>query len=355
MSANLHVPVAKLCIDLKRPLVTASYISPEMQALHSAAQSAGVLLLNEIGLDPGLDHLTAMKMIREARAEGYGVESFVSWCGGLPAPEDASNCLGYKFSWSPRGVLLAAQNSARFLRQGQVIEVDGSELLLSAERVNITPGFAFEGLPNRDSLKYRDLYGIPEAQTMMRGTLRYEGFSALLHQFKGLGLLSQKPVDSVSWIQYIKSTLGVSEISPKTLMNRLELTLFEAQRLYDALQWLHVLSPEKLITSKTPFDSFCALLQQKLAFGPGERDLVLLHHDFTFKNAQGTRKRKTATICEYGQRGGASAMARTVGIPVAVAGRLILEGGIKATGVQAPISTDYAPILWELEKHFIIK
>ncbi len=355
VSAHLHVEIAKACIKHKRPLVTASYISAEMQCLNLEAEIAGVLLLNEIGLDPGLDHLTAMKMIREARAEGFGVESFISWCGGLPAPEDSANILGYKFSWSPRGVLLACQNSARYLRQGELVELDSNDLLLSAERVtSITPGFAFEGLPNRDSLKYKQLYGIPEAKTMMRGTLRYEGFSSMMHQFQHLGLLNHQESNCLTWLEYLQQQLDTA-ISTQTLMTKLGLTLFEANRLFKALDWLGLLDSAKKMTASTPFDAFCALLQQKLSFAANERDMVLLHHDFVFKDPQGRFHHKTATICEYGQVGGFSAMARTVGYPVAVAAKLILEGVIKATGVQAPLSVEFTPILTELLERNLIK
>lgn len=157
-------------------MVTASYISPEMESLNSAAVSADVLILNEIGLDPGLDHLAAMKVIEECKEKGEVIESFVSWCGGLPAPEtDTSNPFRYKFSWSPRGVLLAAQNSAKYLENGEIKEIRGNDLLKSAKEVtNVHPILMFEGIANRDSLKYKKLYGLTEATTMFRGTLRYK-------------------------------------------------------------------------------------------------------------------------------------------------------------------------------------
>ena len=176
MTASLHVPIAESCIKNKKDMVTASYISPEMECLNSSAESAGIILLNEIGLDPGLDHLAAMKIIDECKANGEIIESFVSWCGGLPAPESAAtNPFGYKFSWSPRGVLMASQNSAKYLENGQIKEIFGDQLLKSAKEIkNIHPVFMFEGIPNRDSLKYKKLYGLDDATTMFRGTLRYK-------------------------------------------------------------------------------------------------------------------------------------------------------------------------------------
>lgn len=329
-----------------------------MQALHSKAQSAGVLLLNEIGLDPGLDHLTAMKMIREAHQQKWKVESFVSWCGGLPAPEDSNNILGYKFSWSPRGVLLAAQNSARYLRDGQIVEIEGNDLLLSAQRVTeIAPGFAFEGLPNRDALKYQKLYGLEEdgCKTVLRGTLRYVGFSELLEQFRRLGLMDQTPVEAGDWLSFLKHRNGLQEITTQSLMHHLNLTLFAAKKLFDALNWLQLLNHQHRLSATTPFDSFSDLIQQKLTYGPKERDLVLLHHDFLFKDPNGCFHRRTATICEYGQIGGYSAMARTVGFPVAIAAKMILKGVFKATGVQAPIDEEFSKILSEMQQFITIK
>ena len=178
--ATLHVLVAELCIKNGKNLVTASYISPEMEKLNHKAKESGVLLLNEIGLDPGLDHLAAMKVIDDCRSKGEEIESVMSWCGGLPAPESASsNPFGYKFSWSPRGVLLATQNSAKYLQEGQVHSIPGENLLKSVQCVkDLNPILKFEGIPNRDSLKYIKLYGLDKQtipiKTMFRGTLRYK-------------------------------------------------------------------------------------------------------------------------------------------------------------------------------------
>lgn len=177
VSADLHLFIAESCIKNKKNLVTASYTSPALESLNSQAESAGILILNEIGFDPGLDHLAAMQVIDECKGKGEIVESFKSWCGGLPAPElAASNPFGYKFSWSPRGVLLATQNSAKFLENGTIKTVEGDLLLKSAKSVNnLHPAFQFEGIPNRDSMKYKELYGLTDScKTIFRGTLRYK-------------------------------------------------------------------------------------------------------------------------------------------------------------------------------------
>lgn len=177
VTADLHVPIAEACIKNKKNMVTASYISPALQALSSKAEAAEILILNEIGFDPGLDHLAAMQVIEGCKGRGEVVESFVSWCGGLPSPElAASNPFGYKFSWSPRGVLLATQNSAQYLENDQIVHIKGEYLLKSVKIVdNLHPALQFEGIPNRDSIKYKSLYGLSdELKTIFRGTLRYK-------------------------------------------------------------------------------------------------------------------------------------------------------------------------------------
>ena len=193
LPASMHVPIAEACIRTATPLVTASYVSADMQALHLRAVEAGVPILCEMGLDPGMDHMSAMKMMDEAKKLGGSITSFASWCGGLPAPEAAGNPLRYKFSWSPRGVLAAAQNKARYLRDGAVVEVPGRELLQAAEPVDFLKAFAFEALPNRDSLQYKDKYNLgPNVEHLYRGTLRFSGFSAIMNEMREIGLLESQ-------------------------------------------------------------------------------------------------------------------------------------------------------------------
>lgn len=170
----MHPYVAESCIENKKHMVTASYVSPSLSELDSKASNAGITILNELGLDPGIDHLAAMQVFEQVKAEGGKIISFVSWCGGLPAPENSGNPFGYKFSWSPKGALLAALNSAKYLENGKIVEIEGENLLSSAKHVSILPGFNFEGIPNRDSTKYAKLYGIEDASTIFRGTLRYK-------------------------------------------------------------------------------------------------------------------------------------------------------------------------------------
>ena len=179
LPATMHIPVAEECILQRRSLVTASYVSPEMRALHDRAVAAGIVLLNEVGLDPGIDHMLIMKAVDSIHSRGGIVSELVSLCGGLPDPVAAENPFRYKFSWSPKGVLSAAGNNARYLRNGVEINIPGPDLLMSAEPSVRFPTMRLEALPNRDSLVYRELYGIPQAHSICRGTLRYEGIYCL--------------------------------------------------------------------------------------------------------------------------------------------------------------------------------
>lgn len=192
---GLHGLVAKHCIEAKTHMVTASYVTDAVRELHDSAQQAGVTLLNEVGLDPGIDHLLALECIRDVQERGGIVESFVSFCGGLPAPEHSDNSLRYKFSWSPRGALLNTLSAAKYLSRGQVVEISGGGDLMSSPReLDFLPGFALEGFPNRDSTQYRELYGLgPQVNTLLRGTIRYKGFSDCIKSMQLLGLIDPEP------------------------------------------------------------------------------------------------------------------------------------------------------------------
>ena len=202
--ASMHPIIAASCIEHKKHMVTASYISAAMAQLDQKAKEKRITIMNEIGLDPGIDHLTALAAFEDIKSSGGKITEFVSWCGGLPAPEVSDNPLGYKFSWSPKGVLLASSNSATYLWDSKKVDIDGSKLLQSAEDVSIMNGLALEGYANRDSLKYIDLYKLDKQhlKSMFRGTLRYKGFSELMDAFKRIGLMSQEPISKglQSWV-----------------------------------------------------------------------------------------------------------------------------------------------------------
>ncbi|KAJ3074901.1 hypothetical protein HDU98_009870 [Podochytrium sp. JEL0797] len=364
--ASLHPTVANHCLDHKKHLVTASYISPEMKSLDEKAKAAGVTLLNEMGLDPGIDHLTAMQVFDEVKAQGGKVRSFVSWCGGLPAPEASGNPLGYKFSWSPRGVLLAGLNSAVFKRDGKVTTIPGEDLMRSAEGVTVFPGFALEGIPNRDSLGYLDTYGLGgEVETMFRGTLRFKGYTEMMGAFVEVGLLEtkiRKDLGELSWAQLTSSLLGLKTVPTSITAWRTAVSqklkpwpLADAtgrlDRVVAALQWLDMFSPtHPVVASASVLDAFCALLQQKLVYAEGERDLVVMHHIFGIEGRDGKRAERTSTLVAYGDPQGYSAMAKTVGLPAAMAAEMLLEGTLGRRGVIAPVYKEiYGPVVERLE------
>ncbi|KAJ3235224.1 hypothetical protein HDU78_005295 [Chytriomyces hyalinus] len=368
--ATLHTTVAQHCIDAKKHLVTASYLNPAMKAFDSRTKQLGLTFINEIGLDPGIDHLTAMKAFDEVKAKGGKITSFVSWCGGLPAPEASNNPLGYKFSWSPRGVLLAGLNSAVFKRDGKIHTIPGEDLMRSSVDVPIYPGFALEGLPNRDSLGYLETYNLGTGeglQNMFRGTLRYKGYTEMMGAFTELGLLDTKIRSDIktgmSWADLTASLLGLKKVPQtqsewtaavgKTLRPyKLADESGRLDRVMASLNWLKMLSTDHAVQpSPSVLDAFCALLQSKLVYAENERDLVVMHHVFGVEWANGSTNELTSTLIAYGDPNGYSAMAKTVGLPAAMATEMILEGTMRHTGVIAPVYADiYEPMLEKLER-----
>ncbi|KAI9511190.1 Saccharopine dehydrogenase-domain-containing protein [Russula earlei] len=376
LPAPLHPAVAELCIEHEKHLVTASYISPDMRSFHPRAQSAGVLLLNEIGLDPGIDHCSAHSLLSRLRSENKQVVSFTSFCGGLPAPEVAEGVpLGYKFSWSPRGVLRAANEGASFRLSGQDWEIPGERLLLqNFPDVPLSNVLRFEGLANRNSMRYAETYSLKneELRTMLRGTLRYPGFASLMHSFGCIGLLeSSKTITLDRWSSLVRLALeqklghSVAQNDRPSLQSALA-SVLPASRLpalLDALTRLHLIpsaaaptSPPpppptaalgtnllpdpKPAASISPADALAQHLAHALRYAPHERDLVLLHHEVVARDRPGgTEQVHTSTLTAYGDAR-ASAMARTVGLPVALAARQLLEGAVRATGVCGPTADE---------------
>lgn len=212
-----HVKVINAAIEHKKHVVTTSYVSPAMQELHQKAKNAGITVFNEIGVDPGIDHLYAIKTIDQVHTAGGKILEFTSYCGGLPSPEASNNPLGYKFSWSSRGVLLALKNSAKFLKDGEVVEISGDKLMNSVKPIQIYPAFAFVGYPNRDSTPYTERYSIPECKTLVRGTLRYAVFPGFVKVLASLGFLNDGPNEFVTegnkieWKDLMKLILGTSD------------------------------------------------------------------------------------------------------------------------------------------------
>ncbi|OKL60088.1 Saccharopine dehydrogenase [Talaromyces atroroseus] len=361
-----HAQVIKAAIRTKKNVVTTSYVSPAMQELEEDAKKAGITVMNEIGLDPGIDHLYAVKTISEVHNAGGKIVSFLSYCGGLPAPEDSDNPLGYKFSWSSRGVLLALGNSAKFYRDGAEFSVPGSELMGEAKPYYIYPGYAFVAYPNRDSTPYRERYNIPEAQTVIRGTLRYQGFPQMIKVLVDIGFLSETEYDflkgsPIPWREATKRILGATSekeidllwaISSKTKFQDND----ERDRILAGLRWIGLFSEDPITPRNNPLDTLCARLEEKMQYGPGERDMVMLQHKFEIENKDGSRETRTSTLVEYGDPKGYSAMAKLVGVPCGVAVKMVLEGVISEKGILAPMSMDLcAPLIKTLKEDYGIE
>jgi saccharopine dehydrogenase-like NADP-dependent oxidoreductase len=350
---TFHPLVAELAIEQGRHMVTASYVSPAMRECDARARAKGVLLLNELGLDPGIDHMEAMRVIHEVHDAGGRVLGFTSWCGGLPAPEANTNPFGYKFSWSPRGVLLASKNSAKYLKDGRVVSIPAADLFASPEIIRV-PGLGeFEGYPNRDSVSYRETYGIPEALTVFRGTLRFAGWCETLRRMVELGLLDDTPKDR-SGATLLDLMRELSQAGPGDDVRRAvaaRLGLASGSTVLSAMDWLGLFEARPLAAAKgSSLDNLSALMIERLAYAPGERDMVVLQHEFLTATVSGLTERIVSTLVDYGIPNGDSSMSRTVGLPAAIGARLILEGKIALTGVQVPVRPEiYVPILEELE------
>ncbi len=356
-----HPLVARACIGAKTHMVSASYQSEDMLALSGQAEAAGITILNEIGLDPGIDHLSAMQIIDNAHAKGEQIEAFVSWCGGIPAPDDNKcetghlyNPLGYKFSWNPKGAILVLLNEARYMQDGADRTIAPENLMNWAKPVRIGD-LDLECYPNRNSLLYKDIYKIPEVKTLIRGTLRYPGFCQIMQLAKTLGLFGLENTsvsNAASWKDYISSLNGGVSIgtlradAPKTA--------------WQALDWLGVFSDEPVNTGHTPLDAFCDLLLAKLTYLDGEKDMIVLQHKFIIKRKDGTKYYRSALLKCIGEQNGTnavsaiSAMAATVGLPVAMAAQLIMDGHITQTGMVLPVTPQiYEPILRMLQQEGI--
>ena len=351
---TFHPVVAELAIEQGKSMVTASYVSPAMRALDARAKERGVILLNELGLDPGIDHMEAMRVIHEVHDAGGRVLAFTSWCGGLPAPEANTNPFGYKFSWSPRGVLLASKNSAKFLKDGRIVTIPAAELFARPETIPIPGLGAFEGYPNRDSVAYRESYGIPEAQTVFRGTLRYPGWCETLKAMVEIGLLDDAPKDrsGLTWNGLMKELVHAAPEARAEAAAASRLGLAAGSAILSRLEWLGLFEESPLPAAKgSALDNLTALMVDRLRYEENERDMIVLQHEFLVRTEAGRTDRIVSTLIDYGLPGGDSSMSRTVGLPAAIGARLVLEGRITLTGVQAPFEPEiYAPILDELEK-----
>jgi saccharopine dehydrogenase-like NADP-dependent oxidoreductase len=348
-----HVKVANLCLEHGKHMVTTSYVSEGMKKLDQPVRERKLLFLNEIGVDPGIDHMSAMKIIHDVQAAGGKILHFHSYCGGLPAPADNDNPFGYKFSWSPRGVILASRNSARFLENGKIVEIEGKDLFLNYQVEEIEGLGKFEVYPNRDSVPYKELYGLKDAQTVIRGTYRNLGWCATFKKIVDLGLVDETPLPELKGRTFKKmmaELIGASSELQLKEDTAAKLGIPVNSEIIQRLEWLGLFSDDPVGDFDNRLDILSQRLQNKLFYKEGEKDMLILRHRFQVKNKDKSRDLITSTLIDFGIPGGDSSMARTVSLPMAIATRLVAEDKITLKGVQTPVHRQiYDPVLRELE------
>ena len=361
LPAHLHIEVAKDCIRFKKHLVTASYISNQMQELDSAAKANNLVFMNEIGLDPGIDHMSAMKVIDEIRDKGGKMLLFESFCGGLVAPESDTNLWNYKFTWAPRNVVLAGQGgSAKFLQEGTYKYIPYCNLFRRTEFLQVEGYGKFEAYPNRDSLKYKSVYGLDEVLTLYRGTIRRVGFSKAWNMFVQLGMTDDTYVmegsETMSYRQFVNSFLPYHPTDSVEIKMRLLLKIDQDDIMWDKLVELDLFNDKKIVElpKATPAQILEKILNDSWSLEPTDKDMIVMYHKFGFEKEGKKQQIDSKMVC-IGDDQTYTAMAKTVGLPVGIASLLILNGKIKTYGVQLPILKEvYEPILKELEKHGVL-
>jgi saccharopine dehydrogenase-like NADP-dependent oxidoreductase len=357
----LHAGLAQVAIAHGVDVVTTSYVSPAMRALDAAARAAGVTLLNEVGLDPGLDHMSAMRLIDRARADGAPVIGFTSYCGSIPAPEASGNPWRYRFAWSPRGALAATRLPARYLIRDRVVERPGGTVFARAWPYAVEGLGTFELYPNRDSLPYVDAYGLATPRTRLRATIRWPGWCETIDALGRLGLLDDAERAWPAGTTFREALADALPPATAALAERVRarLSATPSPALAERLAWSGFDADAPLPAHvRSPLDLVAAALERRLAYAPGERDMVVLHDEILVA-AGGTAgagtERRSSRLVAFGEPGGDSATARTVSLPAAIAAELVLDGTIARPGVHIPTSAAvYGPILDRLEHHGIV-
>ena len=361
LPAHLHYEVAKECIVYKKNMVTASYISPAMQDLNELVTANNLIFMNEVGLDPGIDHMSAMKILDEIRDKGGKVKLFESFCGGLVAPESDNNLWNYKFTWNPRNVVLAGQGgTAKFIQEGTYKYIPYNKLFRRTEFMHVEGYGRFEGYANRDSLKYRSVYGLDDVLTLYRGTLRRVGFSKSWNMFVTLGMTDDTYImensETMSYREFTNSFLPYHPTDSVELKLRHILKIDQDDIQWDKLLELDLFNPNKIIGLReaTPAQILEKILSDKWTLNHDDKDMIVMYHKFGYE-LNGETKQIDATMVCIGDDQTYTAMAKTVGLPVAIAALQILNGNITTPGVQLPINREvYLPILKELEQFGVV-
>ncbi|HOX79120.1 MAG TPA: saccharopine dehydrogenase C-terminal domain-containing protein [Bacteroidales bacterium] len=348
-----HVMVAKKCIRLKKNMVTTSYVKPEMKALDAEAKEAGIIILNELGLDPGIDHMSAMRIIDHIHGKGGNVEEFYSFCGALVAPEVEENPFHYKFTWAPKGVVMAGNNDGNFLKDGVVKYIPTEQLFRNPLKVDFPKVGLLDVYPNRDSLPYVELYGIPEAKTIMRGTFRYEGWCEIIDALKVLKLITYDKfnMEGMSYAGMMAKMIGESSTENIVAKVAAKLGVKINARAIVAMEWLGLFSNEPMNRKEdSTFEVVSDLMIAKMMIQPDERDMVVMQHTFLASYPDGKQEVIKSRMLDFGTLKTDTSVARTVALPAACGVEMILEGKITVKGVYIPVIPDiYNPILDQLE------
>jgi saccharopine dehydrogenase-like NADP-dependent oxidoreductase len=358
--AHMHLPVAKMCLKFGAHLVTASYATPEMHEFNSDAQREGLVFLNECGLDPGIDHMSAMKLLDAIRSDGGKVVLFESFTGGLLSPSsEEGNPWRYKFTWNPRNVVLAGQGGAvKFIQEGKYKYIPPHMVFRRTEFMNVEGFGKFEGIANRDSLKYREVYGLENVETLYRGTLRRPGFARAWDSFVKLGMTDDSyqiaNTHLLSFREFTNLFLAYNPQDSVELKLKYYLGIPQDSDLMDKLVWAGLFSSRMFpFESGSPAQCLEYILRQVWTLEESDKDLIVMYHKIGWEKNGGERFMVESSMGVEGQSATQTAMAATVGLPLAIAARLILEGKIESTGVQLPMTAQwYGPILEELSLDF---
>jgi saccharopine dehydrogenase-like NADP-dependent oxidoreductase len=361
LPAHLHIEIAKDCLEFKKHLVTASYISDAMFALNEEAKKSNLIFMNEIGLDPGIDHMSAMKVIDEIRDKGGKMLLFESFCGGLVAPESDNNLWNYKFTWAPRNVVLAGQGgAAKFIQEGTYKYIPYGTLFRRTEFLEVEGYGKFEAYSNRDSLKYRSIYGLEDVLTLYRGTIRRVGFSKAWNMFVQLGMTDDSYImedsENMSYRQFTNSFLPYHQTDSVEIKMRLILKIDQDDIMWDKLLELDLFNPDKKVNLRnaTPAQILEKILSDSWTLESDDKDMIVMYHKFGYEINGDKRQVDSKMVC-IGDDQTYTAMAKTVGLPVAIATLLILNGKITTPGVQLPVNKEvYLPILEELESYGVV-
>ncbi len=354
LPARFHHRVAVECVRYGKNMVTASYVSPEIQSLDRAAKDKGILLMNEAGVDPGIDHMSAMQVIDRLKEAGDRLIAFESATGGLVAPNYDNNPWRYKFTWNPRNVVLAGQKGARFMHNGKFKYIPYHKLFRRYEVIEI-PGLGqFEVYPNRDSLKYQDTYGLSDLLTMFRGTIRRPGFCEAWDMLVQLGATDDSytmaDTDRMTHREFTNSFLAYNMVDPVETKVARYLGISESSEIMEKLAWLGLFDHTIIgIPDLTPAQVLQHILERKWKMDPDDKDLIVMQHQFDYIRL-GTHRKLYTTLIVTGENSHLSAMSKSVGLPVAIISKLILQGKIDLTGVHIPVQRQvYEPVLQELD------